>query len=501
MKKAVIYARYSCEKQTEQSIEGQMRVCYDFALRNDIQIVGEYIDRAQSGTNDKRTQFKRMMSDSMRQLWDYIIVYKLDRFSRNKYEMAVHRKTLRDNNIKIISAMENIPDTPEGIILESLLEGMAEYYSAELSQKVKRGMKENRLKGFFTGGPIMFGYKIVDKKVVACPEEAHIVIKIFEDYLNGKPVTQIVEDLNNQKLISENRVINDKYIYYMLKNEKYIGKTTYDGEVFENIFPAIVPTPLFNAVQERTKHYTDYRGKGDYMLKGIVKCGLCGSNYISDSGTSSTGELHRYYKCSLRKRKNKCHSFVFPKKVLEDIVAQTTEKLFKRDQLSKLADKVLEHHRANVTKNNNLDLLYDRRKKLQSMVDNLMEYAAQTGDTSEHFINKLNCYKDGLQGIEVEIAKEQIYSSCDIEKSDVLTFIKTTLKQSPDLLYHSLINKIVIFQNKIEITYNYVGEKLRPVTTTKPTSIYAGTYSYRLNRGAIIVPNEEVTIEIDAKIE
>ena len=143
MKKAVIYARYSCEKQTEQSIEGQLRACYDYANRNDIQIVGEYIDRAQSGTNDKRDQFKRMMSDSLRQLWDYVIVYRLDRFSRNKYEMVIHRKTLRDNNIKILSAMENIPDSPEGIILESLLEGMAEYYSAELSQKVKRGMKEN----------------------------------------------------------------------------------------------------------------------------------------------------------------------------------------------------------------------------------------------------------------------------------------------------------------------------------------------------------------------
>lgn len=223
MKKAVIYARYSCEKQTAQSIEGQLRACYDYANRNEIQIVGEYIDCAQSGTNDKRDQFKRMMSDSLRQLWDYVIVYRLDRFSRNKYEMVIHRKTLRDNNIKILSAMENIPDSPEGIILESLLEGMAEYYSAELSQKVKRGMKENRLKGFFTGGPVMFGYRIVDKKVVVCPEEAHIVIKIFEEYLNGKPVTQIVKDLNNQKLISEDRVINDKYIYYMLKNEKYIG--------------------------------------------------------------------------------------------------------------------------------------------------------------------------------------------------------------------------------------------------------------------------------------
>lgn len=147
MKTAVIYARYSSDRQTEQSIEGQVRVCNDYAERNDILIVNSYIDRATTGTNDNRTEFQRMLRDSNNHSWDYVLVYKLDRFSRNKYEMAMHKKTLKDNGVKLISCMENIPDTPEGIILESLLEGMAEYYSAELSQKVKRGMNESRQKG------------------------------------------------------------------------------------------------------------------------------------------------------------------------------------------------------------------------------------------------------------------------------------------------------------------------------------------------------------------
>ena len=112
MKKAVIYARYSCDKQTEQSIEGQLRVCEEYAKRNDILILGTYIDQAMSGTNDNRPDFRRMIRDSAK-----------NRFSRNKYETAIHKKTLRDNGVKVISAMENIPDTPEGIILESLLEG------------------------------------------------------------------------------------------------------------------------------------------------------------------------------------------------------------------------------------------------------------------------------------------------------------------------------------------------------------------------------------------
>lgn len=120
---AVLYCRYSCDRQNEQSIDGQIRVCTEFAERNNIKIVGTYIDKAMSGTNDNRDDFQRMLRDSDRKQWRYVIVYKLDRFSRNKYEMAIHRKHLKDNGVKILSAMENIPDSPEGILLESLLEG------------------------------------------------------------------------------------------------------------------------------------------------------------------------------------------------------------------------------------------------------------------------------------------------------------------------------------------------------------------------------------------
>ena len=123
MNKAVIYARYSSDTQTEQSIEGQLRVCRQYAKANNILIVGTYIDRAMTGTNDLRPDFQRMIKDSSKHQWDMVLVYKLDRFSRNKYEMAIHRKHLKDNGVKILSVMENIPDSPEGILLESLLEG------------------------------------------------------------------------------------------------------------------------------------------------------------------------------------------------------------------------------------------------------------------------------------------------------------------------------------------------------------------------------------------
>ena len=123
MKKAVIYARYSSDSQTEQSIEGQLRVCREYAKNNNILVIDTYIDRAMTGTNDLRPDFQRMLKDSAKRQWEIVLVYKLDRFSRDKYETTIHKHTLKENGVKLVSAMENIPDSPEGIILESLLEG------------------------------------------------------------------------------------------------------------------------------------------------------------------------------------------------------------------------------------------------------------------------------------------------------------------------------------------------------------------------------------------
>lgn len=154
----VIYARYSSDNQREESIEGQLRECKDFAKRNDITIVDSYIDRAFSATTDRRPAFQKMIKDSAKNMFDVIIVWKLHRFARNRYDSAHYKAQLRKNGVKVISANENISEGSEGIILESVLEGMAEYYSADLSEKVIRGLTENAMKCKFNGGPITFGF-------------------------------------------------------------------------------------------------------------------------------------------------------------------------------------------------------------------------------------------------------------------------------------------------------------------------------------------------------
>ena len=180
---AVIYARYSSDNQREESIEGQLRECKAFAEANDMVIVDTYIDRALSAKTDNRPDFQRMIKESANGLFDLVIVWKLDRFARNRYDSAHYKSVLQKNGVKVISAKENISEGPEGIILESMLEGMAEYYSAELAVKVKRGMMENALKGKVNGGKPPYGYYVYKERHLCVNETtAPIVQEIFRMY-------------------------------------------------------------------------------------------------------------------------------------------------------------------------------------------------------------------------------------------------------------------------------------------------------------------------------
>ena len=178
---AVIYARYSSDNQREESIEGQLRECQALAEANDMVIVDTYIDRALSAKTDNRPDFQRMIKESANGLFELVIVWKLDRFARNRYDSAHYKSVLQKNGVKVISATEKISQNSEGILLESLLEGMAEYYSAELSEKVTRGLTENALKCKYNGGTLPIGYS-TDKNqcFVIDPLTAPAVLESFK---------------------------------------------------------------------------------------------------------------------------------------------------------------------------------------------------------------------------------------------------------------------------------------------------------------------------------
>lgn len=194
--KVVIYARFSSHSQTEQSIEGQLKICYEYAKAHDYTVIGEYIDRAQSAKTSDRIEFQKMIADSDNKAFEGVLVYQLDRFARNRIDSAIYKSRLKKSGIKVISAKENISEDASGILMEGVLESMAEYYSAELSQKIRRGMDINASKCLSTGSNPGLGYKVDDdRKFYIDEDEAKIVVEIFKRYARGETKKEIVEDL------------------------------------------------------------------------------------------------------------------------------------------------------------------------------------------------------------------------------------------------------------------------------------------------------------------
>lgn len=228
MKGAVIYARYSCERQTEQSIEGQLHECYKYAEKNGLSILDEYIDRATTGTNDNRPAFQKMLADSERTTaWDIVLVYAIDRFGRNSIEIAINKQKLIKNGKNLISATQrtstNIDGSKnlDGILLENMYIGLAEYYSAELSQKIRRGLTESRNKGLFCGGKVVYGYCVKDKTIYINEAETETVRYIFQEYNNGKTIPDIIEVLDARGIKYKGETFKKNFLYRMLRNEKY----------------------------------------------------------------------------------------------------------------------------------------------------------------------------------------------------------------------------------------------------------------------------------------
>ena len=219
--KGIIYARYSSDSQREESIEGQIRECMEYAERNDITVLSSYIDRALSAKTDNRPEFQRMIKDSAKNLFDVVIVWKLDRFARNRYDSAHYKAILRKNGVKVVSAKEAIAEDSTGILLESLLEGYAEFYSAELSEKVTRGLTENALKHRYNGGGVPVGYVIdEDKHYQIDPLTAPLVLEAFTRYSEGATIKQLVDWLNAQGIQScRNRPMRIDCVNRLLRND------------------------------------------------------------------------------------------------------------------------------------------------------------------------------------------------------------------------------------------------------------------------------------------
>lgn len=455
MKTAVIYARYSSDSQTEQSIEGQLRVCEEYAQKNNILILNTYIDRAMTGTNDNRPDFQRMIKDSSRKEWNYVLVYKLDRFSRNKYETAIHKKTLKDNGVKVLSAMENIPDTPEGIILESLLEGMNVYYSAELSQKVKRGMRETRLKGFYQGGGLPYGYKVVDRKVVIDETKAETVRFMYDSYSKGVTVKTMIAELTAKGILYKGKPFAPNTVYGILGNEKYSGSYRKDDEIIDNIYPQLIPIDTYQKVREKAeKNKFGKRSiKTVYLLRHKVKCGYCGRPISAETGTARNGEVKRYYKCIGRKKDNNgCIKTQIPKDFLEEFVSNVIiEKLIDTQNIDTIIAEIM--RRQNLNENGNLKMLSNEKSRIDRALDNLVT-AIENGITSNTTNKRLHDLEKQQEELERQILIERSKTAVKLNERDIRQYYEQALRLEMPMLINFLVKEIVLYNDKIEIYFN-----------------------------------------------
>ena len=334
---AVIYARYSSDNQREESIEGQIRECTAYAEKNGITIVKHYIDRAISAKTDNRPEFQQMIKDSDKKLFDIVLVWKLDRFARNRYDSARYKTQLKKNGVKLMSATEIISEGPEGIILESVLEGYAEYYSADLAEKVVRGQTENILKGRCNGGRGTFGYTLdSERKFHIDPLTSPFVLESFKKYNEGSTMKEIRDWLNENGIKNP---VGGAFTYnsveHMLKNRRYIGELKFRDVVVPDAIPPIIPLELFEDVQEKIaknkKAPARRKAEDDYLLTTKLFCGYCGALMFGESGTSRTGEVHRYYKCATAKKHKGCKKKTVRKQWLEDLVVNQTMQLVEDD--------------------------------------------------------------------------------------------------------------------------------------------------------------------------
>ena len=460
---AVIYARYSSDNQREESIEGQIRECTAYAEKNGITVIKHYIDRAFSAKTDNRPEFQQMIKDSGKKLFDVVLVWKFDRFARNRFDSANYKMILKKNGVHLISVMEPIAEGSQGILVETLLEGMAEYYSAELSEKVIRGQTENALKGKCTGGTGTIGYKIDEEKFYHLdPLTSPLVLEAFQRYDNGDKMVEIVNFLNDKGVRNMlGGKMTHSSVNTMLKNRRYIGELSFRDIVVPDAIPVIVPKDLFDRVQKRLdkNKRAPACGKADeeYLLTTKLFCGKCGALMFGESGTSATGRTYYYYKCANVKRRKGCNKKTVQKDWLEDLVVRETMKLIQDDAvIDKIVQLVMDVQNQ---ENTTIPLLEKQLREVNKKLDNLMK-AIEDGlytRTTKERLEALEAQKDELTA---KIADEKLKKpnfNEDFIRFWLMKFRKFDISQKKQrkTLIEIFVNAIFLYDDRMLITFNY----------------------------------------------
>ena len=463
---AAVYARYSSHNQTEQSIEGQLHDAYEYAARSGYAIIEEYIDRAKSGTRDDRKDFQRMIADAAKQQFRVVLVWKTDRFARNRYDSAHYKAKLKKYGIQVVSVKESISDSPEGIIMEGLLESMAEYYSANLSQNVKRGLRETYSKGLFAGGYVPYGYKLIQGKLYPDEMTAPIVRYIFNEYAAGVGRAKILETLREQGVKSPmGNDLKAGTFAPLLTNPVYYGKLIRTGIEVNCVVEPLISEELFNRVQERVAQHkfspASMKARAAYLLQGKCFCGMCGAPMVGESGKGKMGPKYYYYACSNKKKLHTCGKRNMKKDDLEKtVVRQAIAFIRKTENVEKIVHGVL----AAYEKENGLSFIQELEQKAQRLEKSICNVIDAIADTPKErqgrLKEKLSRLEDEKAELEVKIAKLKLVEGIQLTEKDIHDWLKRFEQGDPEdeefrkYVIDTLIDSVYVFDDKILILFN-----------------------------------------------
>ena len=481
MQTAVTYNRYSQgPDQREESITGQLRENHKLAKDRDLVVIHDYIDRSISGRTDDRPQFRQMIKDAEKGQFKYVICYQTSRFARDKYDAVVYKKRLKKYGVKVIYSKMNIPEGPEGMILESVLEALDEYYSEELKQKVMRGMYDNALQGKASGGSIPFGLKLdKDKHFIVDEEKSPIVREIFKRYAAGEKAVDICTDLNNRGYRTQKgNLFNKNSLHHMFKNEKYIGIFKFKSkdpdlkEVYkDDVIPAIITRDLFEKVQLRiknNKHRTSRKRLDEryFLLSGKAFDGNCGGAFIGDSGTGRSGETYYYYTCQNRKHKKQCKTKSVKKEWFEDVVIEATRHIVLDDKLiNSISDWIVKLQEEDVD-DTTLRAAQAELKQTNTSIKNILKAIEQgiITDTTKNRLVELETRQVQLEN-EVKLEKAKLRAP-KLKKEQVIFWLEQFRSGKADKeiyrkqVIDTFVNTVIMDDDVITIAYNYADNDI-----------------------------------------
>ena len=456
-KRVAVYARYSSVKQSDLSIEGQLREATDYCLKHDYAIVAQYVDQAKSGrSRGARSEFNRMMEDSSRDIFDIVLVYKFNRFFRNLNQQSICLEELKKNGVDLLSIRDPIPDGRGGIYMRAIYGADAEAYSVGLSEDTKRGMLDAHREGKNIG-MVPFGYTVNDRRQVIDPGPAGAVRMAFEMYAEGYNMSEICVAINAQGWRTRyGNPISGSMLSHMLRDVKYMGLLIYKGEIEEAPHLRIIEPELFQHVQEilATRVRAPQRGKSkaSFELTGKLFCGHCGQPMFGDSGTSRNGETKYYYTCKGRKKTHTCKKSSVPKEVLEQAVFRAALQSLTDENIAQLSVEAEELSAKLISNSDLIRSLHDQIRTVDSEIKNIGRAIAQgiITSTTKQFLMDAEQRREEL---ERELSYQESIARRGVNAEEVAAWLMlfrsqaTTDSELKSMIFRKLVQEVYVFDS------------------------------------------------------